>query len=78
MDNKTMSILGLVLAFIVPIAGIIISAIALNKMKQSGVEEGKGLAMAGLIIGIVIMVIGIIASVCMVCMAGIVAAGSGY
>lgn len=47
MDNKTMSILGLVLAFIVPLAGIIISAIALNKMKQSGVEEGKGLATAG-------------------------------
>ena len=78
MDNKTMSILGLVLAFIVPIAGVIISAIALNKMKQAGVEEGKGLAMAGLIIGIVIMAIGVIASVCMVCMAGVVAAGSGY
>lgn len=78
MDNKTMSILGLVLAFIVPIAGVIISAIALNKMKQSGVEEGKGLAMAGLIIGIVIMVLAIVSSVCLFCLAGIAAAGSGY
>lgn len=76
MDNKTMSILGLVLAFIVPLAGIIISAIALNKMKQSGVEEGKGLATAGLIVGIIMMVISLVASVCMVCLgAGLVAAG---
>ncbi len=78
MDNKTMSILGLVLAFIFPIVGIILSAIALNKMKQTGVEDGKGLAMAGLIIGIAIMVIGVIASVCTVCMAGAVAAAGGY
>lgn len=78
MDNKTMSILGLVLAFIVPLAGIIVSAIALNKMKQTGVEEGKGLAMAGLIVGIAIMVISLIAGVCMFCMVGIAAAGSGY
>lgn len=78
MDNKTMSILGLVLAFIFPIVGIILSAIALNKMKQTGVEDGKGLAMAGLIIGIAIMVIGVIASVCTVCMACAVAAAGGY
>lgn len=78
MDIKTMSILGLVLSFIIPIAGIIISAIALNKMKQTGVEDGKGLAMAGLIIGIVIMVLAIIGSVCMVCAAGAIAAAGGY
>lgn len=77
MDNKTLSILGLVLSFIVPIAGLIICAIALNKMKQSGVEEGKGLAIAGLIISIVIMVIGIIASACIICTAGALAA-AGY
>ena len=77
MDNKTMSILGLVLSFLIPLAGIIISAIALNKIKQSGVEEGKGLATAGLIIGIIMMVISLVASVCLFCLsAGLAAAGA--
>ena len=78
MDTKTMSIVGLVLGFLVPIAGIIVSAIALNKMKQSGIEEGKGMAMAGLIIGIILTVIGVIGTVCYVCVIGLAVAGSGY
>lgn len=77
MDNKTLAIIGLVLSFIFPLAGLIISAVALNKMKQSGVEEGKGLAVAGLVIGIVFMVIAVISVACMTC-AGAAIAAAGY
>lgn len=77
MDTKTLSIVGLILGILVPIAGIIVSAIALNKMKQTGVEEGKGMAMAGLIIGIVIMAIYILMVGCL-CIAGAGLAAAGY
>lgn len=76
MDNKTLAIIGLVLSFIFPLVGIIISAVALNKMKQSGVEDGKGLATAGLVIGIVFMVFAVVIVACTTCLgAGLAAAG---
>lgn len=77
MDNKTLAIVGLVLSFIFPLVGLIISAVALNKMKQSGVEEGKGLATAGLVIGIVLMVIYVIVVACTACV-GVGIAAAGY
>lgn len=74
MDTKTLSIVGLVLGILVPVAGIIVSAIALNKMKQTGVEDGKGMAMAGLIIGIVLTAIYILIVACSTCVVGLAAA----
>ncbi|MDE6031517.1 MAG: DUF4190 domain-containing protein [Oscillospiraceae bacterium] len=75
-NNKTLAIVGLVLSFIFPVVGIIISAVALNKMKQSGVEEGKGLATAGLVLGIVFTAIYVLLVGCLcVCGAGLAAAG---
>ncbi|UOX86246.1 DUF4190 domain-containing protein [Amycolatopsis sp. FBCC-B4732] len=44
------SILGLVLCFVVGIAGIIMGHIAYGKAKR-GVADGQGLALAGIIIG---------------------------
>ena len=48
--TNTLSIVGFILAFFVTVAGIIVSAIALRQIKQTG-EGGHGLALAGVIIG---------------------------
>lgn len=78
MDNKSLAILGFVLSFFIPLAGLIVSGIALNKFKQSGETEGKGFATAGLIIGIVAMVISLGSIICMGCLGGLAAMGSSY
>ncbi len=52
MNTKTLSIVGLVLSFAFPPAGIIVSAICLKKYKTESSSDGKDLAMTGLIIGI--------------------------
>lgn len=79
MDNKQMAILGLVLSIFVGPIGIIFSAIALKKMKESGETDGKGFAVAGLVIGIVYIAIVILAIIgCVACAAGLAVAGGGY
>lgn len=66
--TNILAIIALVLALTVPLGGIICGHIALNQIKQSG-EGGRGLALAGTIIGwvftglIVLYVIFIIAFV---------------
>lgn len=86
MDTKTLSIVGLVLGILFPVAGIIVSAVALNKMKQGNVAmdangnpDGKNLAMAGLIIGIILTALSVVGTICLVCTtcatAGLVGAG---
>jgi len=50
--TNTMAIIGFVLAFVVSIAGIVCSHIALSQIKKTG-EGGRGLALAGLILGYV-------------------------
>ncbi len=45
-----------------PILGIVFGFVALNQIKQSG-QSGRGLAMAGIIIGAVTIVVGVIAAV---------------
>ncbi len=69
MDNKTMAILGMVLSIVVGPIGIIFSAIALNKMKQTGDPnpDGKGFAIAGIVIGIVEVVLYIAVFACVGC-----------
>lgn len=48
------SLLGLFCAgFVLGAVGIILSAIALNNMKKYNNQEGRGLAIAGLVIGII-------------------------
>jgi len=46
------AIAGFVSSFFFPVAGIVFSAIALGRVKKNG-KKGKGLATAGLVIGIV-------------------------
>jgi len=51
--TNTLAILALVLSFVVSLGGIICGHIALSQIKRTG-EGGRGLALAGLIIGYVI------------------------
>lgn len=57
--TNTMAIVGLVLAFVVNIAGLIVSIIARKQIKQSG-EGGAGLALAGIIISSVSIVLSLL------------------
>jgi GYF domain 2 len=55
-SQQTLAIVGFVLSLLVWPAGLIISIIALNGMKNSGNKEGKGFAIAGLVIGLIVSV----------------------
>ena len=57
-DGKTLGIVGLVLAFLMPLVGLIVSIIARNQSKAVGVENTP--AKVGLILSIVFMVLGLI------------------
>ncbi len=70
MDNKQLAILGMILSIVVGPIGIIISAIALSKMNQSGQTDGKGFAIAGIVIGAVYLLITIVSVACTVCIMG--------
>ena len=71
MTNKNLAIVGFVLALVLGgLPGLIVSAVALKKMKDAGEEDGKGFAIAGLIIGIVEMAIVIITIGCTGCFVG--------
>ncbi|WP_083260037.1 DUF4190 domain-containing protein [Cellulosimicrobium cellulans] len=54
--GKTMGIIGLVLSFLgcLSIVGIILSIVALNKSKKAG--YGNGIAVAGIIVGAIVLI----------------------
>ncbi|RSX55121.1 peptidyl-prolyl cis-trans isomerase [Bifidobacterium dolichotidis] len=54
-----MAIAGFILSFLVPILGVIFSAIGLSRIKKNP-AKGKGLAIAGLIISIALIVLHVI------------------
>ncbi len=56
-NSYTFALLGFILAFFVPIAGVVFSAIALSKLSKENNDKGKNLAIAGLVISIVMMVV---------------------
>lgn len=68
-----------VIGFLVPLcplAGIIFGALALKRIKTDGSTENKGLATAGLVLGIVALALDLLAIIaCTVCVAAI--GGSG-
>ena len=51
-QTNGMAIAALITSFFVSILGIILGFVALNQIKTSG-EQGRGLALAGIIIGFV-------------------------
>lgn len=55
--GKTLGIVGLVLAFVIPIAGLIVSILAKIKSRRAGYSNG--LALAGIIISAISLVIGL-------------------
>ncbi|MGN6444442.1 DUF4190 domain-containing protein [Amnibacterium sp.] len=60
--TNALAIVALILGIVVPIGGIICGPIALGQIKRTG-ESGRGLAMAGLIIGIVLTLLGLIITI---------------
>ncbi len=56
--TNTFAIVGFILAFFMPLLGLIFSIIGLNKVKEC--NSGKGLAIAGIIISVAEWIIGII------------------
>ncbi|WP_309708579.1 hypothetical protein [Pseudolysinimonas sp.] len=58
-DGKTLGIVGLVLAFVFSLAGLIVSIIARKQSKAAGVENTP--ATIGIIVSIIGLVIGVIA-----------------
>lgn len=73
--TNTMAILSLVFAFILAPLGVVFGAIALNQIKKTG-EEGKGLAVAGLVTSSIFTLLGIIYIVFVII--AIIAAGNSY
>lgn len=59
--GKTLGIVGLILAFVFSLAGLIVSIIANNQSKAAGYKNG--LAKAGIILSIVFLVIGVIVTI---------------
>jgi peptidyl-prolyl cis-trans isomerase B (cyclophilin B) len=59
---NTMAIVAFIVTFFINIVGIILGFIALNQIKRTG-EQGRGLALAAIIIGFVSIVLGIIISI---------------
>ena len=77
---NVMAIVGFILAFFVNIVGIILGFVALSQIKRTG-EQGRGLAIAAIIIGFAEIVIGIIIFVFVLIGLGIAASQyhtSGY
>lgn len=71
-DGKTLGIVGLVLAFVFSLAGLIVSIIARNQSKAAGVPNGP--ATAGIIIsiiGLVVWVIIVIANIALFATLGV-------
>ena len=54
-ENNTISIVGFILSFIIPIVGLILSIIGLSKSKELD-NKGKGLSIAGIIISVLLFI----------------------
>lgn len=61
-STSPLAIVGLVLAFLLPLVGAIISLVALGQT-DAGKRGGRGLAIAGAIIGFLLTIVGIVVAV---------------
>ena len=73
-DGKTLGIVGLVLAFVFSIAGLIVSIIASNQSKAAGVQNTP--AKVGIVLSIIFLVLGVIGVIANIALLG--AATSNY
>lgn len=60
-DGKTLGVVGLILAFLVPLVGLILSIIARGQSKRAGVPNGP--AKAGIIVSIILMVLYVVGAI---------------
>jgi peptidyl-prolyl cis-trans isomerase B (cyclophilin B) len=60
--TNTLAVLSLVFSFIVAIVGVILGHVALSQIARTG-QEGRGLAITGLVVGYVSLLAGMIFSV---------------
>ena len=74
--TNVLAIIALVGAFVFPLAGVICGHIALSQIKRTG-EQGRGLALAGLIIGYIYIAIVVLLIIFSIIIAAI-AASQGY
>ena len=56
---NVLSIVAIIGGFVIPIVGIIVGFISLSQIKRTG-EKGRGLALTGIIVGIVLIALYII------------------
>ncbi len=56
---NVLAIVGFILAFVINIAGLVVSIIALSQVKRTG-ERGRGLALAGIIISAISLVLSVV------------------
>lgn len=54
-ENNTISIVGFILSFIIPVVGLILSIIGLSKSKELN-NKGKGLSISGIIISSIMLI----------------------
>ncbi|MGN7190903.1 MULTISPECIES: DUF4190 domain-containing protein [unclassified Curtobacterium] len=74
---SVLAIVGFILAFLVNIAGLVVSIIALTQIKRTG-ERGRGLALAGIIISALSLVISIISMIVLFSAAASMQGTTGY
>ncbi|MFJ3958628.1 DUF4190 domain-containing protein [Arthrobacter sp. NPDC090010] len=60
--TNTLAIISLISAFFISLLGVILGFVALSQIKRTG-EGGRGLAIAGIIVGFAGMVIGLIVAI---------------
>lgn len=70
--GKTLGIVGLVLAFIAPLIGLIVSLVARSKSKAAGFQNG--LATAGIVIGAIFTAVALLVTIVLGVTLGSVAA----
>jgi hypothetical protein len=54
--TNTMAVLGLVFAFVMPVLGVVFSAVGLSQTRRRG-QDGRGLAIAGLVVSVAALVV---------------------
>lgn len=72
---NTLCIVGFILTFIIPVAGLILSIIAFNQIKRTG-EKSRGLSIAGIIVGGISTVFSILVILAIFWLIGLTAIGT--
>lgn len=75
--TNTLAIVSLVLAFFISLGAVITGHIALSQIKKTG-ENGRGLAIAGLVLGYLGLVAGLIGTIIWVSFFALAASNGGF